>query len=103
MQYQHTLANPRIRGAEWPIQYNTEGRFYSYTQWKIRYRCPRAPRARTPSYQAKCRIRIWTDFQVFDPLGRVQNGRKFGNWRVYRVRKTGQNLITGGGQVQVQT
>ena len=48
--------------------------------------------SRTPSYQAKCRIRIRTDFQVFDPLGRVQNGQKFGNWRVCRVRKTGQNL-----------
>ena len=47
---------------------------------------------RTPSYQAKCRIRIRTGFQVFDPLGRVQNGQKFGNWRVCRVRKTRQKL-----------
>ena len=48
---------------------------------------------RTPSYQAKCRIRrIRTDFHVFGPLGRVQNGQKFGNWRVSRVRKTRQKL-----------
>ena len=35
---------------------------------------------------------VYDDFQVFDPLGRVQNGQKFGNWRVCRVRKTGQKL-----------
>jgi len=35
---------------------------------------------------------VYDDFQVLDPLGRVQNGQKFGNWRVCQVRKTGQKL-----------
>jgi len=54
---------------------------------------------RTPSYQAKCRVR--TDFQVFDPRPKRTEIWELESMSGQKDRT--KTVITGGGQVQVQT